>query len=334
MAIAGYGRRIRCGTPRERVEEYDSYNDIITMSENPYVHGPDKPLFKAYNNKEFLNSPDARVIRIMAEYMEPVSRLEREHVDGAVVFFGSARIDSREVVEQKIANAKAALEQGAENAETLQGELKRLERKLQMSRYYEEAAELARRITEWADGVRHPQNPHCFLICSGGGPGIMEAANRGAHASEGMSIGLNISLPFEQVPNNYISATLNFEFHYFFMRKLFFMSLANAVVVFPGGFGTLDEFMEVLTLIQTAKVTKDMPIVLYGTEFWDNVINFDYLAEMGMISPEDLNLFHRADTVEDAFSYLTEKLAEFHEVSGGHDPDVDPGHIKTDMEDK
>jgi len=305
----------------------------MAMSENPYVAGPDQPLVKAYNNAEFLNSPEARVIRIMAEYVEPVTRLEREHVDGAVVFFGSARIESREVVEHKIAAAELALNEATENREPLAVELKRLQRKLQMSRYYEESLELSRRITDWGNLVTPNGGSHCFMICSGGGPGIMEAANRGAHAAEGKSIGLNISLPFEQVPNHYISATLNFEFHYFFMRKLFFMSLANAVVVFPGGFGTLDEFMEVLTLVQTAKVTKHLPIVLYGTDFWDKIINFEYMAEMGMISPGDIELFHRSDSVDDAFEYLTTKLTEYHDLSRHDHSGIDPGHIRTDMED-
>ncbi len=303
------------------------------MSENPYTAGPDKPLVKAYNNKEFLNSREARVIRIMAEYIEPVNRLESNNVDGAVVFFGSARIESREEVEQKIKLAEARREKGEDGIEF---ELKKLNRKLQMSRYYEDTVELGQRLTEWGNSVTPEGAPRCFLICSGGGPGIMEAANKGAHSANGDSIGLNISLPFEQVPNGFISATLNFEFHYFFMRKLFFMSLAHAVVVFPGGFGTLDEFMEVLTLVQTGKVTKNLPIVLYGTEFWDNLINFDFLAEMGMISPEDINLFYRADTVDDAFNYLTTKLSDFHnldENEHGHGP-IDPGHVSTDLEDK
>lgn len=297
------------------------------MSENPYLAGPDKPLVKAYNNKDFLNSREARVIRIMAEYLEPVDRLERHNVDGAVVFFGSARIDSREEVEGRIAALK-------ERPDADAAELKRLERKLQMSAYYEDAVQLAERVTEWGKQVTAEGFPHNFLICSGGGPGIMEAANRGAHQAEGDSIGLNISLPFEQVPNGFISATLNFEFHYFFMRKLFFMSLANAVVVFPGGFGTLDEFMEVLTLVQTGKVTKNLPIVLYGTEFWDNLINFDFLAEMGMISPEDVHMFHRSDSVDDAFEYLTSKLTEFHDLEKCRDEEIDPGHVNTDLEDK
>ena len=302
------------------------------MSENPYVAGPDKPLEKAYNNRDFLNSKEARIIRIMAEYIEPVNRLEKHNVDGAVVFFGSARIDSREEVEEKIKKTKA---QDYQDEAAREKELQRLGRKLTMSRYYEDAVELGHRLTEWGNSVTPDGIPHCFMICSGGGPGIMEAANRGAHSAGGDSIGLNISLPFEQEPNGFISATLNFEFHYFFMRKLFFMSLANAVVVFPGGFGTLDEFMEVLTLVQTGKVTKELPILLYGTEFWDNLINFDFLVEMGMISPDDVNLFHRSDTVDDAFAYLTGALTESHKIehNGRGTRDVDPGHVNTDIED-
>ncbi|MCE2502722.1 MAG: TIGR00730 family Rossman fold protein [Chlorobi bacterium] len=305
------------------------------MSDSPYRQGPDKPLVKAYNNKEFLNSPEARIIRIMAEYMEPVKRLQDHNVNGSIVVFGSARIESVHEVQEQLSELEQAIRQADGSTDELLKQKNRLQRKLEMARYYDDALELGRRITEWAKVVTPDGAPHCFLICSGGGPGIMEAANRGAHKAGGDSIGLNISLPFEQVPNQYATASLNFEFHYFFMRKLFFMSLANAVVIFPGGFGTLDELMEVLTLVQTGKVMKHLPIVLYGTEFWDNLINFDYLVEMGMISPDDLNLFYRCDSVDDAFNYLRARLVDHHkleDIKGGGE--IDPEHITTDLEDR
>ncbi len=280
----------------------------------PYVQGPDQPLLKAYNNPEFVNSPEARILRIMAEYMEPTSRFDRHNVRGAVVFFGSARIIPPERADDEIAAVERQIGQvqEGEHRDLLMRTLVSLQGKRRMSRYYTEAAELARRMTEW--GMRHtPEGGQKkFLVCSGGGPGIMEAANLGAHMANGESIGLNISLPFEQMPNQYISATFNLEFHYFFMRKLFFMSLANALVVFPGGFGTFDELMEALTLVQTQKVSKHLPIVLYGTEFWEEVINIPRMAELGVISFEDLALFHRSDDVDDAYEYLTSSLAKYH----------------------
>lgn len=301
------------------------------MSDNPYLEGPDNPLEKAYQNNEFLSSPEARVIRIMAEYLEPVTRLQQNNVDGAIVMFGSARLHHRSEIERSLEQIKASIEKAtAEDQPALMRKERILQNKLRMASYYDDAVELGRRMTEWSKVVTPEGSTESFLICSGGGPGIMEAANRGAHKAGGESIGLNISLPFEQVPNQYASASLNFEFHYFFMRKLFFMSLANAVVVFPGGFGTLDELMETLTLVQTGKVTKDLPIVLYGREFWENVVNFDYLVEMGVISEEDLELFHWCDTVEEAFTVLSEELTSFHDLDNGPQ---DPGHIKTDLDD-
>lgn len=274
---------------------------------------PAYPFVKAYNNVEFLNSPDARIIRIMAEYLEPESRFERHNVRGAVVFFGSARIVPPEKADAEIAGVERQITQSeGERRELLMVTLETLRAKRRVSRYYTDATELARRLTHW--GMEHtpPGGQKKFLVCTGGGPGIMEAANLGAHLAGGESIGLNISLPFEQTPNPYISATYNFEFHYFFMRKLFFMSLANALVVFPGGFGTFDELMEALTLVQTRKVSKHLPVVLYGSDFWDEVINMPRLVELGVISPEDLSLFHRSNDVQDAYDYLTTQLAKYH----------------------
>lgn len=279
----------------------------------PYTQGPDQPLRKAYSDPEFLNSPEARVIRIMAEYIEPTTRLEKYDVQGAVVFFGSARIVPPETADEEIAAMERQVAQASgERLELAKITLAALRNKRLTSRYYADAVELARRITSWGLERMTVDGQKKFIVCTGGGPGIMEAANLGAHLAGGESIGLNISLPFEQMPNQYISATLNFEFHYFFMRKLFFMNLANAVVIFPGGFGTLDELMEVMTLIQTRKVQKYVPLVLYGTDFWNEIINIERMAEFGVISVEDLNLFHRSNDVDDAFAYLTKKLDEYH----------------------
>jgi uncharacterized protein (TIGR00730 family) len=284
------------------------------MSE-PYTKGADTPLLKAYNDAEFLNSPEARIIRIMAEYIEPTARFEKHNIQGAIVFFGSARILPPEQVELEITAVERQIAQSSgERRELAEATLEGLRAKKYMSGYYEAAALLSERMTRWGMERTPPGAQKKFLVCTGGGPGIMEAANLGAHRAGGESIGLNISLPFEQTPNQYISATLNFEFHYFFMRKLFFMNLANALVIFPGGFGTLDELMEVLTLIQTRKAIKRVPLVIYGRHFWEQIINFPRLAELGMIAPDDLELFHMTDNVEDAFDYLTSHLSRYHPI--------------------
>ena len=252
---------------------------------------------KAYKNPGFINSRSARSLRILAEYLEPESRFRELSVRDTIVVFGSARILSRE-------KAEAALEEAKANG----GDLAIAERNLRMSRYYEETRELAFRLTEWSKGLEGTDRR--FVVCSGGGPGIMEAANRGASEAKGENIGLNISLPFEQNDNPYITRRLSFEFHYFFMRKFWFSYLAKAFVIMPGGFGTLDEFMEVVTLIQTLKIKKPVAIVLFGTEFWDPVLNFQPLVDAGTVSPGDLDLFHRTDSVDDAFDYLTGWLQE------------------------
>ena len=222
----------------------------------------------AYKNEEFLDSEDARPLRILAEYMQPLQAFERERILGTIVFFGSARIQPT-------------------------GPL---------SRYYDDARELARLVTGWCAGAPHPAD--CFVVCTGGGPGIMEAANRGAAEAGGRTIGLNIGLPHEQQPNSFTSRELSFEFHYFFMRKLWFASLARAMVVFPGGFGTLDEFFEILTLAQTRKLDRKIPMVLYGSDYWNEVINFEALARHGMIDREDLSLFEFADDPKAALAIL------------------------------
>ena len=250
-----------------------------------HLNHPDKRSV-AFRNDEFLNSPEARPLRILAEYIEPLSHLRQEKIRDTIVFFGSARIK----------------EDGP------------------LGRYYNDARDLARKLTEWSDGLENPARR--FVICTGGGPGIMEAANRGATDAGGKSIGLNIGLPMEQFPNPYISPRLNFEFHYFFMRKFWFAYPGKAFVMFPGGFGTFDELMEILTLAQTRKLQKKIITVLYGKEFWKDVIDFEKLAALGMISPEDLNLFEYADDVESAFRIVRDGLIRYHLQAHPETPDM------------
>jgi uncharacterized protein (TIGR00730 family) len=243
------------------------------MSDPIPSQGSRRPV--AYLNQKFLNSPDARALRILAEFLEPLAHIRREKVRDTVVFFGSARIK----------------EDGP------------------LAEYYDGARTLARMLTEWSD--QFTNSTYRFVVCSGGGPGIMEAANRGAADARGKTMGLNIGLPFEQFPNPYITPELSFEFHYFFMRKFWFAYLAKALVVFPGGFGTLDELMELLTLTQTQKLAKKMTIVLYGKSYWREIINFDALLKYGMISPEDLDLFQYADDPQSAFELLKAGLTTY-----------------------
>ena len=252
---------------------------------------------KAYKNQAFLNSVPARSLRILSEYLEPLSRFEELRVRDTIVMFGSSRILPRAEAEERLAEAR-------ENG----GDLERAQTQLSMSRYYEETRELAFKLTEWSKALEGTDRR--FVVCSGGGPGIMEAANRGASEAKGENIGLNISIPFEQNENSYITHRLAFEFHYFFMRKYWFAYLAKAFVIMPGGFGTLDEFMEILTLIQTGKIRKKVALVLYGTEYWDQVLKLQSLVDTGTISAEDLDLFYRTDSVEDAFRYISSWLSE------------------------
>ena len=264
---------------------------------------------KAYKSLPFLGSSDARTLRILAEYLEPRGRFRTEQVRDTIVFFGSARIMSAEDAQSRLEEARAAAGSGGAD-EASRREVSAAEAGVRMSRYYEDARKLAYLLTEWAGGL---DGGHQYVVCSGGGPGIMEAANRGAMEAGGKSIGLNISLPFEQYPNPYMSQGLNFEFHYFFMRKLWFVYLAKGMAVFPGGFGTLDELMEVLTLLQTGKVEKHIPMVIYGREYWQDVMDFDALVKWGTISREDLELFRFVDTPEEAFDYLKTGLERHYE---------------------
>jgi len=260
---------------------------------------------KAYKNLDFLNGPDARIIRMMCEFLEPQSRFRDENIRRTIVFFGSARIRSKEESLATVESINRELLTQGDGESELQQQLKVAEHQLLMSNYYEEAVETARLLTEWS--LTLPLEDQ-WVICSGGGPGIMEAANRGAICAGGRSIGMNISLPHEQFPNPYISPELNFEFHYFFMRKLWFVDLAQALVIFPGGFGTLDELLEVLTLVQTGKIRKKIPIVIYGTDYWREIINFEAMVKWGTISASDLDLLHFVDTPQETVEYLKQQI--------------------------
>ncbi|HJU15995.1 MAG TPA: LOG family protein [Stellaceae bacterium] len=261
---------------------------------------PAKPAYrqpKAYQDTRFLESKDARALRILAEYLEPLSRFRRNRVEDTIVFMGSARLCSEEDATAALKRAERS-GQGIETARTA----------LALSIYYEAARELARRLTEWSK--RLDREERRFVVCTGGGPGIMEAASRGASEAKGLNVGLTISIPNDEFDNPYVSRELHFHFHYFFMRKFWFVYLAKAVVLFPGGFGTLDELFEILTLVQTRKMKKRVPIVLFGAKYWDEIVNFDALVKYGTISAEDLALFHRTDSVDEAYDILTRGLTE------------------------
>jgi len=263
---------------------------------------------KAYKNLGFLNSASARSIRILCEYIEPRVRFETLGIKDTVVFFGSARTLSAEQAQDRLESVEADGRGGHIEGDELERRLKLARRDLDMSRYYEDARELARRLTEWAMQLTDNGDGKRFAICSGGGPGIMEAVNRGATDAGGPSIGLNISLPMEQQPNPYQTPELSFEFHYFFIRKFWFTCPARALVAFPGGFGTMDELFELLTLTQTNKSPLKIPMLLYGSDFWSKAVDFDYLLETGVISPEDHDLYRRFDDVDTAFEFLKTEL--------------------------
>ena len=253
--------------------------------------------YKAYQNSDFLNSKDARALRILSEYLEPRSRFDRHHVEDTIVFMGSARIRSRAAAEQMLKDAHS----GGADAQAAKVALK-------MSVYYEAARELAKRLTAWSKGL--DKVGRRFVVCTGGGPGIMEAANRGAAEAQGINVGLTISIPVEEFENPYVTRGLDVHFHYFFMRKFWFVYLAKAIIVFPGGYGTLDELFEILTLVQTHKMRKALPIVLFGTRYWKEVINLDALAEHGTIDRKDTELMFRTDSVDEAYQWIVKQLAE------------------------
>ncbi|MGO9127610.1 MAG: TIGR00730 family Rossman fold protein [Terriglobales bacterium] len=260
----------------------------------------------AYENETFLNSPDGRVLRILSEYSEPLARFRREQIQDTVVFFGSARFASRKGAEKNLAALDGVRAAGTGGA---------LDRKkalaaVDMAKYYEEARRLAFLLSQWS--IQIPARRRRFVVTTGGGPGIMEAANLGAKEAGAKTIGLNIHLPFEQNPNPHITPSLNFEFHYFFMRKFWFAYLAKGLVIFPGGFGTLDELFEILTLAQTQKLAKKILVAIYGRKYWNHVLNFQAMVDSGTISPEDLELFKFVDSPEEGFEFLRDGLTKYH----------------------
>jgi uncharacterized protein (TIGR00730 family) len=279
----------------------------------------------AYLYPEFLESAEARPIRILAEYLEPLRRFKDQKIQDTVVFFGSARVDSRERAERALRTLRSRGVKDADDA--YQRELTKTRKAVEWARYYEEARELARTLTAWSRSL--PAENHRFVVTSGGGPGIMEAANRGAREAGGKTIGLNIRLPYEQGANPYITDGLHFEFHYFFMRKFWFAYLAKALVIFPGGFGTLDELFEILTLVQTDKLSKKIEVVLYGRDYWNQVLDLKPMEEWGAIAAQDLDLLSYADTPSDAFELLREHLITHHLEPPTAQEAAAPGIAKT-----
>jgi uncharacterized protein (TIGR00730 family) len=259
-----------------------------------------KTALKPFEDVDFLNSPDARILRILSEFIQPQSRFRRLKIMDTIVFFGSARLLSRPDAIKAYNKFKTI---NPKKTSKLAEELRRAQYLVQMSKYYEDAVELSKRLTEWSMGLKTQANR--FIICTGGGPGIMEAANKGAKLAGGYSIGLNITIPFEQFVNKYVTPDLSFEFHYFFMRKFWFAYLAKALIVFPGGYGTMDEFFELITLLQTGKIKKSLLLVVYDKKYWSDIINFKGLVERGVISSSDLNLFSFCNTVDQAFNVIT-----------------------------
>ena len=292
-------------------------------SSSKLMPGPPEPLGRsalAYENARFLNSQDGRIIRILSEYSEPLARFRRERIQDTVVFFGSARFGALDEATRQLELASGAL-----GTELLRSQAQAA---VEMARYYEDARRLAFLLTQWSLSLKSRR--HRFVVTSGGGGGIMEAANRGAYEAGGKTIGLNIRLPFEHSPNPYITPSLNFEFHYFFMRKYWFAYMSKALVVFPGGFGTIDELFELLTLAQTKKLSKQMTVLIYGSSFWKEVINLDFLERNGAISPGDRDLLKLVDTPESAFEVLKDELTRNHLNSGAkagseEEDDVLPG---------
>jgi uncharacterized protein (TIGR00730 family) len=279
----------------------------------------------AYLYPEFLDSNDARPIRILSEYLEPLRRFKEQKIQDTVVFFGSARVDSRERAERALRTLRA---RGVQTADTqYEEELSKSRKAVEWARYYEEARELARMLASWSQTIQ--SDNHRFVVTSGGGPGIMEAANRGAREAGGKTVGLNIRLPFEQGANPYITDGLHFEFHYFFMRKFWFAYLAKALVIFPGGFGTCDELFEILTLVQTDKLSKKIQVILYGSDYWNEVLMFKPMAEWGAIAEQDLELLVRADTPSEAFEQLRTHLSANHLEPETEQESAAPGIAKT-----
>jgi len=265
---------------------------------------------KAYKNLDFLDSHDARIIRILSELLEPMQRFNKQRIKNTIVFFGSARTKSQLDAKKHLTAVQNCISRSTDkNNPVLQEKLEFAQHQIFLSRYYQDAVELSKRLTDWSKSLNPTSR---FIVASGGGFGMMEAANKGAVEAGGKSVGLNISIPMEKNPNQYITPELNFEFHYFFMRKFWFVYLAKGMVIFPGGFGTLDELFEVLTLMQTKKLGKRLPIIVYGSEYWKQIIHFDAMLKYGTISKADLKLIQFCDTVNEAFDYLTEELTKLY----------------------
>ena len=278
----------------------------------------------AYMDPAFLESDDGRPVRILAEYFDPLRRLKEQNIQDTVVFFGSARIHSRQDATRAFARLqKRTRKRGRDYAAAL----KRGRKALEWSRYYEDARTLAHYLARWSLSLESPR--HRFVVCSGGGPGIMEAANRGAHEAGGKTIGLNIRLPFEQGANRYITEGLHLEFHYFFMRKFWFAYLAKALVIFPGGFGTLDEMFEILTLAQTQKLSKQLLVIIYGHDYWNEILDLAPMADWGAINPKDLDLLQWVDSPAHAFDCLRDHLMTYHLVPETPQEKQAPGIAKT-----
>jgi uncharacterized protein (TIGR00730 family) len=262
---------------------------------------------KAYQDNEFLNSSDGRSIRLLTEYLQPKSKFKKHKIMDTIVFFGSARLMSRK---DALKDYNTIRSSNPKQTENFAAKLRQAQLNIDMSRYYEDAVELSSRLTEWSTNLETTANR--FIICTGGGPGIMEAANKGAKTAGGYSIGLNISIPFEQFVNKYVTPDLSFEFHYFFMRKFWFAYLSKALVIFPGGFGTMDELFEILTLVQTEKIKKKLAVIIYDKKYWDKILNFDGLVEMGMISKKDLSLFTMCNTINEAYEAIIKHLKKYY----------------------
>ena len=261
-----------------------------------------KPV-KAYQDDNFLNSSDGRSIRMLTEYLQPKSKFKKFKVMDTIVFFGSARLKSKRDALKEFSKVKNSNPKKTEN---FAKKLREAQLHVDMSKYYEDAVELSKRLTEWSLNLE--TNANRFIVCTGGGPGIMEAANRGAKKAGGYSVGLNISIPFEQYVNKYVTQDLSFEFHYFFMRKFWFAYLSKALIIFPGGFGTMDELFEILTLVQTEKIRKKLAVIIYDRKYWEKIINFNALVDMGMISKSDLNLLTMCDTIDEAYDQIIKHL--------------------------
>ncbi|MEJ2195430.1 MAG: TIGR00730 family Rossman fold protein [Ignavibacteriaceae bacterium] len=270
------------------------------------------PIPKAYENEEFLNASDGRIIRMLSEYLQPKSKFRKHKIMDTIVFFGSARLKSQKESRTAYNKIKKMNPKSVKFAK----ELRKAQSMIDMSRYYEDAVELSRRLTEWSLNLE--TNANRFIVCTGGGPGIMEAANKGAKQAGGYSVGLNINIPFEQFVNKYVTPDLSFEFHYFFMRKFWFAYLSKAFIIFPGGFGTMDECFEIITLVQTEKIKKKLLVVVYDDKYWNSVFNFNVLVEKGMISESDLKLFNFCSSVDEVFDKVVKHLQKHY--SRGKEP--------------